>query len=93
MEDRQLSDRHLFIIARDQPGLWEYLRREFSSEANVEIVLDRRRGRERRSGSERRAVPRLVGATVNDRRALERRARPFVSTQLRSVGYVMLRVS
>ncbi|PYN39126.1 MAG: hypothetical protein DMD98_01810 [Candidatus Rokuibacteriota bacterium] len=92
MEDRQLADRHLFIISRDQPGLWEYLRREFSSEANVEVVLDRRRGRDRRSGGERRAVPRVAEAGLSDRRALERRMRAFADTQLRSVGYVMLRV-
>ena len=92
MEDRQLADRHLFIISRDQPGLWEYLRREFSSEANVEVVLDRRRGRDRRSGGERRAVPRVAEAGLNDRRALERRMRAFADTQLRTVGYVMLRV-
>ena len=92
MEDRQLADRHLFIISRDQPGLWEYLRREFSSEANVEVVLDRRRGRDRRSGGERRVVPRVAETGMSDRRALERRMRAFADTQLRSVGYVMLRV-
>jgi len=39
-----VADRHLFLISRDQPGLWDYLRREFSSEENVEVILDRRLG-------------------------------------------------
>ena len=42
LEDRELAERHLFIIARDQASLWEYLRREFASETNVEVILDRR---------------------------------------------------
>ena len=36
-----MDERHLFIIARDQPSLWEYLRREFSSEENVEVIFSR----------------------------------------------------
>jgi hypothetical protein len=87
-----MHDHHLFIIARDQPGLWEYLRREFSSEANVDVILDRRLGRDRRSAAERRVSLRVMDETLDDRRSGERRIRAFVDTQLRSVGYVMLRV-
>src|SRR6266446_6588557 len=53
LEDRELAERHLFIIARDQASLWEYLRREFASETNVEVILDRRLGRDRRSAFDR----------------------------------------
>ena len=42
-----IADRHLFLISRDQPGLLDYLRREFSSEENVEVILDRRLERDR----------------------------------------------
>jgi hypothetical protein len=86
-----VTDRHLFLISRDQPGLWEYLRREFSGEENVEVVLDRRLGRDRRSGHDRRAIPRLVGSTVSDRRIAEQRTRAPVDAQLRTLGYAMLR--
>ena len=87
------ADHHLFIISRDQPGLWEYLRREFSSEENVEVILDRRVGRDRRSKHDRRAVPRLVEGTVSDRRTAERRTRASLDAQLRTLGYAMLRSS
>lgn len=85
------ADHHLFIISRDQPGLWEYLRREFSSEENVEVILNRRVGRDRRSGHDRRAVPRLVEGTVSERRTAERRTRASLDAQLRTLGYAMLR--
>jgi len=88
-----VADRHLFLISRDQPGLWDYLRREFASEENVEVVLDRRLGRDRRSGHDRRAVPRLVGSAVSDRRIAEQRTRAPVDAQLRTLGYAMLRSS
>jgi hypothetical protein len=92
MEDRDLADRHLFIIARDQPRLWDYLRREFSSEENVEVILDRRRKRERRSARNGGARPDLVDETPSDGRIGDRRLRESVDGQLRSIGYVMLRV-
>lgn len=33
----------LFIVARDQPDLYEALRREFSKDTEIQVVLDRRR--------------------------------------------------
>jgi hypothetical protein len=50
--------RMLFIVARDDPGLYESLRREFADEPEVEVILDRRAG-ERRTGpgDERRRRP------------------------------------
>ncbi len=43
--------RLLFIVARDQPGLLEFLRRDFAAEVaqgDVEIFIDRRDTRPRR---------------------------------------------
>jgi hypothetical protein len=80
---------HLFIIASDQEDLRNYLVREFAAEEAVQVVLDRRSGRERRSGRDRRAAPR---AGANDRRRDHRRVRPSLDPQLRSLGYAMLRV-
>src|SRR2546428_11215408 len=82
-----------FLIARAQPGLWDYLRREFSSEENVEVILDRRLGRDRRSGHDRRAAPRLVGSAVSDRRIAEQRTRAPGDAPLRTLGYPVLRSS
>src|SRR2546427_939444 len=92
LEDRELAERHLFIIARDQASLWEYLRREFASETNVEVILDRRLGRDRRSAFDRIAPLGPMGETMGDRRTGERRIRDFVAAQLRSIGYAMLRI-
>ena len=79
------QEQHLFIVASDLDDLCAYLRREFSTEDNVQIVLDRRRA-ERREHVD--AEPWLA----QDRRASQRRGRPFVETQLRSLGYAMLRL-
>ena len=76
--------RHYFIVARDQTSLCEYLARQFASEENVAVFLDRRSGQDRRTANRN-------GDTV-DRRATERRHQPFVDTQLRTLGYAMFRV-
>ena len=79
-------DRHLFLVARNEVRLRDYLQREFSSEEGVEVRLDRRSGRDRRTA----ACP--PAALAEERRSAERRTRVFVDAQLRSLGYVMLRV-
>jgi hypothetical protein len=79
-----MTPRHYFIVARDQTGLCEYLVRQFASEQNVQVFLDRRTGRDRRTADGN-------GDTV-DRRSGDRRHQPFVETQLRSLGYAMFRV-
>jgi len=77
--------RHYFIVARDQTSLCEYLARQFASEENVEVFLDRRSGRDRR----------VVHGNLDavERRNTDRRHQPFVDTQLRSLGYAMFRVA
>ena len=76
---------HLFVVSRQQPDLFSYLAREFSSEADVRVILDRREG-DRRSQGERRATPR------GDRRNTDRRALGEVSGQINSIGYAFIRV-
>ena len=46
--------RCLFIVARDQPGLWDHLRRDFAEDEEVQVILDRRRDPERRRAGRRR---------------------------------------
>ncbi len=83
-------DHHVFVVARDQGDLCTYLQREFSTEETVAVILDRRQSLDRRSGRDRRAAPRAEGR--HDRRAAHRRGRPFVDSQVRSLGYAMLRI-
>jgi hypothetical protein len=66
--------RHLLIISRYHPGLYEYVRARFAREDSVEVILDRRRGRDRRN---------VAGITAVERRASDRRTRPHVDTALR----------
>src|SRR5204862_6878605 len=76
---------HLFIVSRDQLDLYRYLSREFSSEADVRVILDRRYG-ERRGSAELRAAR-------AERRRAERRARNEVRTQITTLGYALVRLS
>jgi hypothetical protein len=75
---------HLFIVSRQQPDLYRYLSREFSTESDVEVILDRRHG-ERRIRGERRAAPR------GDRRRTDRRGQTDLGSQLNTLGYAFVR--
>lgn len=75
-----VARRHLFIVSRVHPSLFEYLREQFSPEADVEIILDRRR-------AERRRAREAFGF---DRRRTDRRTRPEVDAELRSASHVFV---
>ena len=72
--------RELFIVARDRPDLYRYLTQTFADAENVEVIWDRRSGERRGPGGE--ATP--------DRRRRDRRTRPSVDDDLRTVGYAFL---
>lgn len=74
---------HLFIVSRQSPDLYTYLAREFSSEPEVTVILDRRR-RERRGPSGE--------GTAADRRQTERRLKAEIATQLATLGYAFVRL-
>jgi hypothetical protein len=38
---------HLFIVARSQPDLYDFLAQELSGAARIRVLLDRRRGEQR----------------------------------------------
>ncbi len=76
--------RHLLIISRYHPGLYDYVRARFAAEDNVEVVLDRRRGRDRRSG---------VTAVHADRRSTDRRTRQHIDEALRMESMQFVTVS
>jgi hypothetical protein len=72
--------RYLFIVARQHPDLWTHLSREFSGEAGVEVVLDRRL-------EERRHAAQLPPA---ERRQQDRRARPSIHNELSSMNFALI---
>ena len=70
----QRQPRHVVIIARHYAALFEYVRGRFAAEGNVEVILDRRAGRDRRRRTARAAA---------ERRSRDRRRRPHVDDALR----------
>ena len=74
--------RHLFIVSKNHLELYTYLCERFASDANVQVILDRR-VRERR---ERANHP------VPDRRRHERRSRPEADAELVTHSHVILTV-
>jgi hypothetical protein len=80
------SVEHLFIVSRQQLDLYRYLSREFSTESDVEVILDRRYG-ERRNHGERRTMPR------GDRRQTDRRAQTEIRSQINTLGYAFVRLT
>jgi hypothetical protein len=79
-----MSD-HLFIVAQREPQLYGHLSHEFSAEADVRVIVDRRQG-ERRHAGERRSEPR------GDRRQMDRRSHQEVEDQIAALGYAFVRL-
>ena len=77
---------HLFIVSRQQLDLYRYLSREFSTEGDVQVILDRRYG-ERRVLGERRTVPR------GERRQTDRRNESEIVSQISTLGYAFVRLT
>ena len=73
----------LFIVSRRQPDLYEYLRRQFASEPDMKVMLDRRTVERRRTGPSRPEPP--------ERRAGDRRRNHEVTHQLLTMGYALAR--
>jgi hypothetical protein len=74
--------REIFVVARDRPDLYRYLSQTFADADNVQVILDRRSS-ERSEGED---------AESDERRQAERRARPNVERDLRSVGYAFITI-
>jgi hypothetical protein len=75
---------HLFIVSRQAPDLFAYLAREFSSEPDVTVILDRRQG-------ERRGTVRRAGERP-DRRQADRRVKAEIASALSTLGYAFIRL-
>jgi hypothetical protein len=72
----------ILIVARNQPQLYVYLKDDFANDAEVRIIIDRRRGERRRDA---------IG-TTHDRRQSDRRVRADVASRLESLGFAVVRV-
>jgi hypothetical protein len=77
---QRVNARHLFIVSRDQPGLYEFLQQEFSEHSDVDVVLDRRQGERRRSSP----------ARPDDRRQSDRRAPRGLEAEIQTRGYAIV---
>jgi hypothetical protein len=74
--------RTLFIVSRQHPDLYAYLRERFASDTAVEVILDRRLGQRR----QREAPPGV------DRRRADRRSRPEVEIELQTRSHAIITI-
>jgi hypothetical protein len=72
-------NRLLFLVARDQPDLWDQLNKEFSGQ-DVSVVVDRRRAERRRAAA----------ADNPERRRSDRRSRTEVDREVRVRGFSVI---
>jgi hypothetical protein len=70
---------HLFVVARHNIQLYDYLKREYAGEP-VTVILDRRHG-ERRERAE---------ATASERRSADRRRQIQVDESIRTRGFAVV---
>jgi hypothetical protein len=75
-------DGFLFIVARSNEKLANYLQQHFKGDTTVQVVIDRRY-RERRQGT-------AAAAVAIERRCAERRARPHVDRELQLTSYAIV---
>jgi hypothetical protein len=71
------------VVERDRQKLYEYVKRAFSGNASVDVVLDRRRSDRRGSGDRSRAPERRRG----DRRLMNE-----IDNHLRALGWAVVRL-
>jgi hypothetical protein len=76
----------LFVVSRDAVKRYQDLKRAFSDQESVEVILDRRVGERRGSGAQPVEPSR-------DRRRSARRSRPEVDSDLGSLGYSVVRLA
>jgi len=74
--------RHLFLVSRYEARLYEYLLERFRDDGNVEVILDRRRGRRRRRAADH--------GQDHDRRRSDRRTRREIDLELQVRSHVIL---
>ncbi len=71
-----------FIVSRESPQQFEYIKQAFAGEETVRVILDRRAG-------DRRARPVLEGGV--ERRKRDRRSRSHLDRELQTLGWSLIR--
>lgn len=74
--------RNLFVVSRQYPDLYEYLRERFASDSAVEVILDRRLSQRRKEQTPRNT----------ERRRAERRRRPEVEMELQTRSHAIITI-
>ena len=74
--------RTMYIVARDHPELFAYLRDRFSGDGTVEVILDRRFAQRRQGGAHH----------TPERRRADRRTRPEVDQELKIRAHAIISV-
>jgi hypothetical protein len=74
--------RTVYIVARDNPELYAYLRDRFAADGEVEVILDRRVGQRRQRNV----------SHPEDRRRGDRRSRPHVDNELQIRSHAIITV-
>ena len=75
--------RTVYIVARDHPELFAYLRDRFSCDESVEVILDRRFAQRRQRST----------VHAPERRRAERRRRPEVDAELQIRAHAIITLS
>lgn len=75
----------LFVVSREAVKRYQDLKRAFSDQESVEVILDRRVG-------ERRGPSAPLSEPNSNRRRADRRSRPEVDSDLGSLGYSVVRL-
>ncbi len=78
----QTVRRQLFIVARDREKLYDYVKRAFAENPNVQVIFDRRKGERRGEGLSRLA--RIPNRRRSDRRVSD------IAGQLRALGWAIV---
>ena len=74
--------RTLFIVSRQHPDLYAYLRERFASDTAVEVILDRRLGQRRQRAAQ----------IATERRQADRRTRPEVEAELKTRSHAIITI-
>lgn len=77
------SVKQIVVVERDRQKLYEYIKRAFSGNASVAVVLDRRRS-DRRGAGDRSGAP--------ERRRGDRRLMSEIDNHLRALGWAVVRL-
>jgi hypothetical protein len=74
--------RYFLVVKRGERYLHQYALRTFARRPYVQVIYDRREGDRRR----------ITSPTSLERRRTDRRARPWLDTEIRERGAVMVKI-